>query len=1063
MATVMRCSMLDIDYGDTPTIMEENDDVQKPQKEPEVRKPSRSGVMMDVKLPKRHGRPSVVAATALGRHQKEYSPGEIVQELLDRVKDPGHRTHHIFAELDVLRKYNDIWEWRERSRWVKYEEDVEEGGDRWSKPHVASLNMHSLFNLRKQLLEGAMLLDEDYFTLSEIVDGCLDTWVEKGSLSTGLRAYVRDAAMLSHKHKHVSRKEHKKGVRTLADIRADGGSSGNLRQSASSSSFDSFGRSPSATDLQSMGADSGGLYKPNLHFMKKIHKDAQVAHLMVGAIEHLTHALFAFVRLKEPRDLGDISEVSYPSRFVFFGLVPNKDETSESELIETGRCLGTLLVDEVFREVAYKGKQRSHLIAGVDEFMEQVTVLPPGEWDPKIRIEPPPTVPSQEFRRMSVANSLANMGQLLNQITKPSAAEESHVDPSLVVSKTPFKGLYEDIKRKIPHYGSDFKDALHIQCLAAFIYVFLGTLTPNVTFGALLGTATDNYMGVMECIFAAAVTGVIFALFSGQPLNILGSTGPMLVLEKIIYDLCKDNGWDYLPARVWVGLWTTVLILLIAVFNLSALVKYITRFTEESFACLIALIFIIEAFKEVAKIPEHLVCDCHSTGCNDSFPNFTETVTNCTNPFNIIFNSGPDECIAKHGVIVGDDCDHGILYLSFIEFVGTFFIAYVLVDFKTYSFFPAAIRRLISDFAVLIAIILMVITDIVLGVKTPKLTVPEKFVPTKSDVRGWLINPISDNNPDWLIFAAILPAILCVILIFLDQQITAVIVNRKENKLVKGVGYHLDMLVLAVCVGINSFLGLPWYVAATVSALAHINSLKRESECNAPGEKPTFLGVREQRVTALAIGILSGLCIFITSILSYIPNPVLYGVFLFMGVSALRGMQACTTLIDRLYLFFQPVKYQPDLVYLRHVPLHRVHIFTLVQVICLAALWAVKSIKSISIVFPVMVLATGVVRKLLEFTFPLEDLKWLDELLPGTSIEKKPRKNFSDNELQMHYNSLMEHKENSHSRVSFSFQGDEPEQTLIGNGKTNPSFFLSDETDIPNGKVVKDQGDDTKL
>jgi hypothetical protein len=46
-----------------------------------------------------------------------------------------------------------------------------------------------------------------------------------------------------------------------------------------------------------------------------------------------------------------------------------------------------------------------------------------------------------------------------------------------------------------------------------------------------------------------------------------------------------------------------------------------------------------------------------------------------------------------------------------------------------------------------------------------------------------LINPISDKNPWWLAIAAAVPALLSVILIFLDQQITAVIVNRKENKL----------------------------------------------------------------------------------------------------------------------------------------------------------------------------------------------------------------------------------------------------------------------------------------
>ena len=60
----------------------------------------------------------------------------------------------------------------------------------------------------------------------------------------------------------------------------------------------------------------------------------------------------------------------------------------------------------------------------------------------------------------------------------------------------------------------------------------------------------------------------------------------------------------------------------------------------------------------------------------------------------------------------------------------------------------------------------------------------------------------------------------------------------------KGKGYHLDLLVLAILVAVHSLLGLPWYVAATVSAIAHVNSLKKQSECTAPGEKPTFLGVR---------------------------------------------------------------------------------------------------------------------------------------------------------------------------------------------------------------------------
>lgn len=128
--------------------------------------------------------------------------------------------------------------------------------------------------------------------------------------------------------------------------------------------------------------------------------------------------------------------------------------------------------------------------------------------------------------------------------------------------------------------------------------------------------------------------------------------------------------------------------------------------------------------------------------------------------------------------------------------------------------------------------------------------------------------------------------------------------------------------------------------------------------------------------------------------------PVLYGVFLFMGVAALKGMQVyiyitnvtlyilCTSkvlfhnifsqhfvssfffiysekmtiasvvlfqFVDRLALIFMPKKYQPDHMYLRHVPIKRVHLFTFFQIVCLAVLWVVKMIKSISILFPVMV------------------------------------------------------------------------------------------------------------
>lgn len=104
-------------------------------------------------------------------------------------------------------------------------------------------------------------------------------------------------------------------------------------------------------------------------------------------------------------------------------------------------------------------------------------------------------------------------------------------------------------------------------------------------------------------------------------------------------------------------------------------------------------------------------------------------------------------------------------------------------------------------------------------------------------------------------------------------------------------------------------------MAATVLSINHVNSLKLESECAAPGEKPQFLGVREQRATHILIFLMIGCSVLLTPILSHIPMPVLFGVFLYMGAASLKGLQ----FFDRILIFFMPQKYQPDLMFLRQV------------------------------------------------------------------------------------------------------------------------------------------------
>ena len=69
-------------------------------------------------------------------------------------------------------------------RWVKFEEDVEEGGNRWSKPYVATLSLHSLFELRSMLLNGTICLDMPANTLDDICDNFLDTMINTNQVIT---------------------------------------------------------------------------------------------------------------------------------------------------------------------------------------------------------------------------------------------------------------------------------------------------------------------------------------------------------------------------------------------------------------------------------------------------------------------------------------------------------------------------------------------------------------------------------------------------------------------------------------------------------------------------------------------------------------------------------------------------------------------------------------------------------------------------------------------------------------------------------------------------------------
>lgn len=478
-----------------------------------------------------------------------------------------------------------------------------------------------------------------------------------------------------------------------------------------------------------------------------------------------------------------------------------------------------------------------------------------------------------------------------------------------------FGGITDDIRRKLPHYKSDFIDGFHSNVAGTTLFLYFATLANAIAFGALTGLLTGNQIGITEMLVVSAIGGVVFALFSGQPLTILGGTGPITIFTGILYVTCNQMNIDFLATYAWVGIWSGVILLICAFTDASALMKYFTRFTDEIFAALISVIFIVEAVKDISKAfgPE-------GSGLSSAF-------------------------------------------LTVILALGTYVLARMLKNFSNTPYLRGKVRTLVSDFGPAFAI--MAMTAMALSfpeveLSTPK--VPDSIGTTSG--RPWVVDLFA--VPTWIIFASIGPAILATILLFLDQNITTRLVNSPDYKLVKGGGYHLDLAVVGLIVLVASFFALPWIVAATVHSLNHIKSLAKTKIIDLGGtKKETIVGVRENRLSGLAIHCMMAGSIFFLDYIGYIPMAVLFGLFLYMGLASLNGNQ----FFDRLMLWVTDPKLYPNTHYTRLVPRKWIHRFTLVQLASFIVLWILKASK-LGILFPLMIAALVPINMLLARYIP---------------------------------------------------------------------------------------------
>jgi len=499
-------------------------------------------------------------------------------------------------------------------------------------------------------------------------------------------------------------------------------------------------------------------------------------------------------------------------------------------------------------------------------------------------------------------------------------------------------GIMQEVKGTVGTWWVKEMTNFNQKTIAVAFLIFISIIPPTLSFGSSYGKMSNSKMGPIETILATSWVGVAYSLIGGMPMCIIGSTGPALAIMTAIKNMSDSMGCEYLAFNFWVSVWVLVYCVICGFFDITRYVKLATRFTDDIFALLIVVIFIVKALY-------------------DPFPGASAGLFRYLEPDH-----------KTHAKYAGEeDYEHmSVALLSILLGLGTCWLIFWFRSFKFSPYFCGDLTRSsVHDFAVTVSVILFTVIKVFAfpDIKTEQLNVPATFEPTfqcctsscdlfwptdcpEQDApvgtRSWVVD--IGNIPGWAPIAAAGPAIMGFLLVYLDDGITWHLVNHKHNKLTHGEAYNYDIILVGVFNLINSFLGLPWLVATTVPCIIHLSSLA-EKDTNG-----NILHVQETRLTMFFSHLLLGCTLAALDALRVIPVPVLSGVFLFMGLSSLPSMQ----LWNRILLFFQQPSRFAETSYIRWMEPKRIHFFTCFQLVFFFGIFVVMNIKAISIAFPFM-------------------------------------------------------------------------------------------------------------
>ncbi|KFV97072.1 Sodium bicarbonate transporter-like 11, partial [Fulmarus glacialis] len=645
---------------------------------------------------------------------------------------------------------------------------------------------------------------------------------------------------------------------------------------------------------------------------------------IICTIKSLQRRHVCISRLERPQNWG---ENSCEVRFVILVLAPPKMKSTKTAT-EVGRTFATMFSDITFRQKLLETKTE-------EEFKEALV---------------------HQRHLLTVVNQ------------RPSAMSDGHKSHSPKPLKlheflNVGKGISDDIARRFPVYALDFTDGVIGnnkaigKYITTMIFLYFACLLPSIAFGSLNDENTRGAIDVQKTIVGQCIGGLLYALFSGQPLVVLLTTAPLALYINVIRGICDDYNLDFSAFYAWIGLWNSFFLVMYSLFNFSLLMKLFKRSTEEIIALFISITFVLDAFKGIIKVFKKYY---YHGRAGDSYLEKARTDAIPSLGINTTFlmNSSVSRSMSLENQTGTHDVHYGreTAVLSLMLMLGTLWLGHTLYQFKKSPYLHARVREILSDCALPIS----VLTFSVVGSYIFKEIEMSKFNYNPSESL-FVLAPVQSLSIGSVMSAMGLGFLLSM-LFFIEQNIVASLTNAPENRLVKGTAYHWDLLLVALINTGLSVFGLPWIHAAFPHSPMHVRALAYVEERVENGHiYETIVSVKETRLTSLVANFLVGLSLLLLPFpLQWIPKPVLYGLFLYIALTSIDGNQ----LFERVVLLLKEQTAYPPTHYIRRVPQRKIHYFTGLQVLQLLILcgFGMSPLPYMKMIFPLIMIGMIPIR-----------------------------------------------------------------------------------------------------